>query len=280
MWNGRGNRYCALVLGCIVILSSVNSAVHASPLFEWTPSSVTQTIAIGERKTVTVTFKTSENASNVAVQVVPALQPFIQASPSSFPTISKNSTSLINLTISAGPKSKLGTYQGTIQLVLKGTLAKPLPVNIVVVAAVSAKDQILALERAGLIPTLDRSSDLMGPDTNFNGIRDDVDTHIASLPLTPDQKKSVEQLAKAQQAAVLLNAADNNAVTLVRINIHRAIECLHLRFESSRDTSWLLTRIRGITANTKLRFFQYLKYDKALSGSVSPALPEGNVCDN
>ena len=144
----------------------------------------------------------------------------------------------------------------------------------------SAKDQILALEREGKLPLLDRSTGIQGPDTNFNGMRDDVENYIASLPLTSQQKKSVEQLAKGLQATLLINTADSSGLDNAVSNIHHAIQCLHLQFASGLDTSWLLTRIEGVTANTKERTMQYIKYNNALSGRVLPPLESGNTCDN
>ncbi len=62
------------------------------------------------------------------------------------------------------------------------------------------KETIQALEDSGKIPKLDRSNDLLGPDANSNGVRDDIDAWIAAQPITEVQKKAAQQMAKVQQA--------------------------------------------------------------------------------
>ena len=54
--------------------------------------------------------------------------------------------------------------------------------------AKSLKDQIADAERAGKYPPLDRSSDIAGPDANGNGVRDDIEAWINSLPVTDLQR--------------------------------------------------------------------------------------------
>ena len=54
----------------------------------------------------------------------------------------------------------------------------------------SLSQQIKALEDSGAYPKLDRSADLKGPDQNLNGVRDDIDAWIATLPITEVQKKA------------------------------------------------------------------------------------------
>jgi hypothetical protein len=50
--------------------------------------------------------------------------------------------------------------------------------------------QIETLEKTGQLPQLDRSSDIRGPDTDNNGIRDDIDAWIAAQPISNAQKKA------------------------------------------------------------------------------------------
>jgi hypothetical protein len=54
-------------------------------------------------------------------------------------------------------------------------------------------EKIKALENSGVIPKLDRSSDIKGPDQNLNGVRDDIDAWIAALPITDKQKRAARQ---------------------------------------------------------------------------------------
>ena len=102
----------------------------ATPTFSWSPSSVVQVISPGQSKTIPLSFTSSQNANNVAVRIVPALQPFVQANPSIFASISKGQTKTLTLTVSASATAALGTTQGSIQLRSGNTLAQPLPVTL------------------------------------------------------------------------------------------------------------------------------------------------------
>jgi hypothetical protein len=107
---------------------------EAAPPIAWTPSSINEVVGQGQTKTITASFVSSENLTNVVVRVVPELQPYVQVSPSSFSSIAKGQTVLLNITLSVSDNAPLGTATGTIQLRTgrgtPGTLARPLPVTI------------------------------------------------------------------------------------------------------------------------------------------------------
>jgi hypothetical protein len=123
------------------------------------------------------------------------------------------------------------------------------PIEAVVVPSLAT--QIATLEASGKLPKLDRSSDVRGPDANNNGIRDDIDAWIAAQPITDLQKKAAQQIAKVQQAT-----------TLVDLNDKAALQTLGDR----------------TAAATKERAMQYIKYNRASSGSTT-SLPSGNTCE-
>lgn len=269
--------FSAMLMGIVI------SRAYADTTITWTPSSLIEAVGVGQSRPIAASFTSSSDLTNTTVSVVPELQPYIQVTPSILSgTLYRGTKTTLTVTFSVAPNATIGTYRGTIHLKSgKQTIAKPLPVTIQVVAGTpTLKDKILALERGGEIPVLDRSPSIMGLDTNSNGIRDDIDNYISTLPLTPDQKKSIEQLARALQATLLVDITNVTAITQVRANAHRAIDCLDTQMPVLKDRDWLLTRIEAITANTKDRTKQYILYNNALSGSVSPSLPSGNVCEN
>jgi hypothetical protein len=143
----------------------------------------------------------------------------------------------------------------------------------------TAKEQVQDLERRGELPQLDRSASILGPDANSNGIRDDVDNYIASLPITAEQKRAVEQLARALQATLLVDTADSNALRQASSAISRAVQCTTFKFPDINQDRSIYTRIEGITFNTKERSAIYIQYNEALSGSVFKDLT-GDTCDN
>lgn len=147
------------------------------------------------------------------------------------------------------------------------------------VSAASVAAQIAALEASGKLPKLDRSSDIKGPDANNNGIRDDIDAWIAAQPISEVQKKAAQQAAKVQQATLLVDLNDKAALQAVGNRIMASVSCLGDVFAPERQASSELgDKIEAITANTKERAMQYIKYNRARSGSTT-SLPDGNTCE-
>lgn len=77
------------------------------------------------------------------------------------------------------------------------------------------KEQIAQLEKSGKVAVLDRSDSVLGPDTNKNGVRDDIDAYIGSLNLTPLQTKAALQDARAMQLTLAVDITDKTAVQRV-----------------------------------------------------------------
>lgn len=137
---------------------------------------------------------------------------------------------------------------------------------------------ILAAEANGTIPKLNHEDTLLGPDTDGNGIRDDIDAYIATLPYTEVQKKAVKQHAKALSASLTVDTTDKVALLKVADDMSRASWCLYTKLtEESADKAH--SENEKMIVNTKNRFLQYEKFNSALSGSVSES-PAGDGCDN
>lgn len=135
------------------------------------------------------------------------------------------------------------------------------------------------LEASGQLPRLDRSSDIRGPDADNNGIRDDIDAWIAAQPITDAQKKAAQQMARVQQAKLLVNLDDEAALQALGDRTAAGVVCLGDMFMPERQKGRDLGgQLEAITVNTKERAKQYLAYNRAVSGS-SGRLPEGNTCE-
>jgi hypothetical protein len=143
------------------------------------------------------------------------------------------------------------------------------------VATVSLKEQITKLEDSGALPKLDRSTSIAGPDVNNNGVRDDIEAYIAALQLTEVQKKALMQDAKALQMALTVDTTDKVAVQKVGEIMMASSKCIGGRIINFTDYS---LKIESITANTKERAKQYIKFNTASSGSVT-SLPSGDTCE-
>lgn len=136
------------------------------------------------------------------------------------------------------------------------------------------------LEQQGLLPALDRSPDVRGPDANGNGVRDDIDAHISALSLTNTQWKAAQQTARVQQRALLVDVKDKAAVAELGRASMAATACLADSFDPERRLSYDIgLKIEAITANTPERAARYMKYMAALSGT-STAFPSGGYCED
>ena len=141
------------------------------------------------------------------------------------------------------------------------------------------REEIARLEQQGVLPVLDRGTDLRGPDVNNNGVRDDIDAYIAALPITDVQRKAALQTARAQQRSLLTDLTDKAAVKALGDASMAATACIGDMFEPElRRAHELSRRIEAITANTPERAKRYIQYMRALSGT-STAYPEGNTCE-
>ncbi len=139
--------------------------------------------------------------------------------------------------------------------------------------------QIQALEASGQLPKLDRSTDIKGPDTDNNGIRDDIDAWIAAQPITDPQKKAAQQMARVQQAALVADLSDKSTLQILGDRSMAAVKCLRQSFMPDYQKGYdLVDQIEAKTANTKERTKQYIAYNRAASGSVTELAP-GNNCE-
>lgn len=137
---------------------------------------------------------------------------------------------------------------------------------------------ILAAEANGTITKLNHDDTIAGPDTDGNGIRDDIDAYIATLPYTEVQKKAVKQHAKALSASLTVDTTDKTALLKVADDMSRASWCVYTKLSDSTPSK-IKSDNEKMIVNTKNRFLQYEKFNSALSGGVF-ASPSGDGCDN
>ena len=136
---------------------------------------------------------------------------------------------------------------------------------------------ILSAEANGTIPKLNHDDTIAGPDTDNNGIRDDIDAYIATLPYTEAQKKAIQQDARALTATLIIDTNDSVALKTAGEKIMRAVNCAFDKFDL-QTADQVTNDMEKMTINTKNRFMQYEKYNSARSGSVT-SLPSGDTCE-
>jgi len=121
----------------VLFLLLFSPAAAAAPTVTWTPSSLSDIVAAGNTKTISVAFAVSASVDAVAVRVVPELAPFVNVSPTTFAVLAPGNTQTLTLTLSAPLGSSLGFVEGTIQLRNarrpQKVIARPLPIRLHIV---------------------------------------------------------------------------------------------------------------------------------------------------
>lgn len=150
------------------------------------------------------------------------------------------------------------------------------------------KEQLEALEKAGELPALDRSTNIAGPDADRNGIRDDIDAYIAALPVSDAIKKAARQRARVQQKALLIDLKDRASLLTLSDASMASTACmsqmaeaglpLEQHYKVRRNGHVITLKIEAITANTPERADRYMAYMSALHGTTT-TYPTGKVCD-
>ena len=142
----------------------------------------------------------------------------------------------------------------------------------------SVSDAILTIEASGQVPTLDRSSSLSGPDSNADGVRDDVERYIDSLPDTTAEKASLRQVSRALTSAMLIGTGDANSSELrdTSLSVADAVNCIWTTYNDDSANEKFRV-VRKITVNTPERLSAYLHYNNMVSGR-SMRLPKADTC--
>ena len=108
---------------------------------------------------------------------------------------------------------------------------------------------------------LDRTDAIGGIDSNNTGIRDDIKSLIALAP--PENRKSLERVAKAYQNALIKNNNIDEAVQ-VQNEIEKSVICLSKNFVDYEAAS---NTLLAATANTENRFMALVKFESTMSSA-------------
>ena len=140
----------------------------------------------------------------------------------------------------------------------------------------SVPDTLRNLQASGALPTLDLSITVSGPDSNNNGVRDDLDKFIAALPDSATQQKALTQFAQAVQTMMTVDLTNPSAVTAASLANNRAVSCIWQSYPSGQHKKVVL--MQEISVNTFVRLKAYEKYNAARNGAVIPSLA-GSTCN-
>jgi hypothetical protein len=141
----------------------------------------------------------------------------------------------------------------------------------------SVPEALTTMETGGTTPALDRSATVAGPDTNSNGVRDDVDRYIDAKADTTPQKQSLRMTSKAMGSAMSSDASNATALRTATDALNMAVACIWKNYPADTADK-MVAEMRKVTVNTRVRYDAYMKYNAAVAGAVIK-LPKEVVCE-
>ncbi len=140
----------------------------------------------------------------------------------------------------------------------------------------NVKEAIAAAESMGQIPVLNHDASIAGPDSNGNGVRDDIDAYIAARPDSAAQKAALNQLAVAVADALTVDMADTVSVAAVTDKMMNSTVCLYAVYGPAQ-ASLMSQEIEKFTISTLARLEVYQEFNSGLNGSTAK-IPSGGGC--
>ncbi|EJO9874489.1 chromosome partitioning protein ParA [Vibrio vulnificus] len=134
-------------------------------------------------------------------------------------------------------------------------------------------------------PLLDRSDSLTGPDTNQDGIRDDIEAFIDALEVTEPVRKALKQDARSAQENISHDFSDKtessvSKATEISKKFDQALACYEFVGVEVDDIINSSRLLMSLTYNTKKRTLAFLSYNRLLNGSTSVMLaPKATYCE-
>ncbi|MBO0208624.1 hypothetical protein [Vibrio sp. Vb0877] len=129
-----------------------------------------------------------------------------------------------------------------------------------------------------MMPVLDTSDTLSGVDSLHDGIRDDIQFYIDSLPEADSNKASLTNYAKSLQLTMTVDTTDVIEVKSVVDGMLFNVACLVLKHGDKQLANQYVKQLSAFTRNTHARYEQGKKLDAVYSGSVY-RLPETEECE-
>lgn len=127
------------------------------------------------------------------------------------------------------------------------------------------------MEEAGTYPKLDRSDNILGTDSNNNGVRDDIEKFIDSrADTTPDQKQALKQEAKAFQNILAIDLDNKTQLFDAANKVGKGVDCTFYRYRgvSHEKRQNANSEIATFMFNTRDRYKAYEKFNKKLNWTV------------
>jgi hypothetical protein len=259
------NKKIYLVSFITFSLVMISSYLYAKPAIQWNPEKLNIEQAQGTVSTHSVSIDVSKNAQDVLVRVVPELQKWISVSPTEIGNIQKGQNLKLDIIVNLPLDASIGEFDGVVQL-KEATLgkptkniSKPLPMILTV----------KKWENNGLPPDPGEAGkqDLLGIDSNNDGVRDDVEIAIAHrYPSNENLRLALKQFSKSIQLAFnSIKLADDTQLNDSLLKIVSATDCITGASQRPQED---IIFIENIMQNTQERVDAYLKANDVAAGQV------------
>lgn len=148
----------------------------------------------------------------------------------------------------------------------------------------SINDQFIWLYRT-FIRFLDRTDNVVGPDENKNGIRDDIEAFIDALQVEEPIRNAIKQSAHQAQENLYYDFSIESAENIklareIASKFEKVVACkryVGMAMEEVIETSKTMV---SLTYNSQNRTIAFLKYNRLLDGFVStPLHPKAEYCE-
>ncbi|MCW3847355.1 hypothetical protein OF829_08885 [Sphingomonas sp. LB-2] len=133
--------------------------------------------------------------------------------------------------------------------------------------AATVEDALKAAQSAGTIPTLDYSDTLLGTDSNANGVRDDIDKYIASLPVSVSEADFLKRKAKALNRILSIDLANADDLRGADSLLFHSTMCI-ASVPNLKSISRYEDQLVAYTFNTRARFDKYDQFNRRLDGTT------------
>jgi hypothetical protein len=133
------------------------------------------------------------------------------------------------------------------------------------------------LENRGELPILDTSDSLEGPDTDFNGVRDDIQNWLDNQTLSPNVRENLQELARGYQRIMTISDLSSSITHEIANDMAPIAACLSLTADDSDRIDGLQTELSAFTTNTEERLQRFWDYQDTLFDLATP-VPSRSEC--
>lgn len=117
-----------------------------------------------------------------------------------------------------------------------------------------------------------------GIDTDGNGVRDDVDKYVASLPDTKAQQQALLQMSMSLQKEMTMSLKDKEALKTAHDAWGSALSCIYYSYHNHKISEKKIEEIEDLTINTSERAGARKRFIDAINNYLVDANPEETGC--